>query len=189
MNQQEIKKVLELHAKFLNNETEGVRANLSGANLSGANLSGANLSEANLSGANLSGANLSGANFRWANLSRANLRWANLRWANLSGANLRWANLSRADLRGANLKCANLDFASIPLSCNFTKLKVDNRLPFQLAYHICSFESDDKEVQRFQELIKEFANKSHLIEGHDLDKFKVKKTKRATKKVVKTKKK
>ncbi len=38
-----IKNVLELHKKWLNNEKDGVRADLSGANLSGADLSWANL--------------------------------------------------------------------------------------------------------------------------------------------------
>ena len=75
--------VLRLHALWLNGDTTGQRANLSGANLSGANLSGANLSGANLSRANLSLANLSEAN-----LSRANLSGANLSGADLSGAYL-----------------------------------------------------------------------------------------------------
>ena len=53
-----IKEILEKHMKWLKDEKDGERANLSGANLSGANLSGANLTGANLSGANLSGAKI-----------------------------------------------------------------------------------------------------------------------------------
>ena len=68
MTSEEIKKVLELHKKWLNNKQNGERANLREANLH----------EANLSGANLRG---------------ADLRWAELRAANLSGANLRGADL------------------------------------------------------------------------------------------------
>ena len=82
---------LALHAKWLNDEPDGVRLQAQNANLSSANLIGANLIDANLIDANLSGANLSGAN-----LSSANLRGANLIGANLSGANLRGANLSGA---------------------------------------------------------------------------------------------
>jgi hypothetical protein len=84
MEQNELKRILEEHRKWVCGEEGGSRANLSVANLSGANLSGANLSRADLSRANLS----------WTNLSRANLSGANL-----SGANLSWANLSRADLQ------------------------------------------------------------------------------------------
>ena len=58
----ELADILEKHSKWLHEEAEGERANLSEANLSGANLSGANLSRANLSGANLNWANLSVAN-------------------------------------------------------------------------------------------------------------------------------
>ena len=39
----DLKQILELHKKWLNNEDGGKRANLSDANLSGADLSGANL--------------------------------------------------------------------------------------------------------------------------------------------------
>ena len=113
---------LDLHAKWLRNEHDGVRlvtntgrielvcslfrANLSSADLSSADLSAANLSCANLSGAALSGADLSGADLFRANLSGADLSDANLFRANLSDANLSGANLFRANLSGANLFCA-----------------------------------------------------------------------------------
>lgn len=51
MNKEELAIILEKHSKFLNNEPDGERANLSGADLSRTNLSGANLSGANLYGA------------------------------------------------------------------------------------------------------------------------------------------
>ena len=63
MTSEEIKKVLDLHKKWLNNEDGGVCANLSGANLREADLSGSDLS--------------------WADLREANLRKANLYEANL----------------------------------------------------------------------------------------------------------
>ena len=58
MTSEEIKKVLDVHKKWLNNEQCGKRANLSGAvlceaNLRGADLRGADLCEADLRGADL----------------------------------------------------------------------------------------------------------------------------------------
>ena len=114
VNADELKKVLDSHRKWMNNDG-GERANLRGADLSEANLTDANLIGANLTDANLYGANLSEANLYDANLSRANLYGANL-----YGANLRGANLSGADLRGANLSCANLTDA------NLTDIKLTN---------------------------------------------------------------
>ena len=101
MKNDDLKVVLEAHAKWVRGETGGLCANLSCADLSGAYLSRANLSGANLSCANLSGANLRGAYLRGAYLSGAYLSCANLSRADLSGANLSCANLSGADLSGA----------------------------------------------------------------------------------------
>ena len=88
--------ILQRHAKWLQNEEGGEKANLRGANLRGANLWGADLRGANLWGANLRGADLWGANLRGANLWDADLRVANLRGANLRDADLRGANLRGA---------------------------------------------------------------------------------------------
>lgn len=62
MTSEEIKKVLELHKKWLKNEEGGERADLSEADLRVADLREADLSKVYLYEANLSGANLSGAN-------------------------------------------------------------------------------------------------------------------------------
>lgn len=83
MEQERLNEIVALHEKWLKNEEDASRANLSDADLRDANLSGADLSGADLKGADLSGANLSDAD--------------------LSGADLRGANLKGADLRGANL--------------------------------------------------------------------------------------
>ena len=96
MTSEEIKKVLELHKKWINKEEGGERAVLSGTDLS----------EADLRGTNLSRADLREANLRLAVVIKADLSEADLSGAVLSGAELRWAdlrevNLSRADLRGA----------------------------------------------------------------------------------------
>ena len=72
MSSEEIKKVLDLHKKWLN-EQGGERANLRWADLSGADLR-----VATLSGADLRGADLSVANLRGADLCGANLRGADL---------------------------------------------------------------------------------------------------------------
>ena len=84
----ELKAILKLHQKWLNNEVGGTRANLAGANLTDADLAGANLTRAILTRAILTGANLTRANLTGANLTGANLTGANLTRANLAGANL-----------------------------------------------------------------------------------------------------
>ena len=73
-----LKEVLELHKKWLNDEKGGIRADLSYVNLRGADLSGADLRYADLSDANLRDANLSGADLRDANLRDSDLRCADL---------------------------------------------------------------------------------------------------------------
>ena len=121
MNADELKKVLDSHRKWMNNDG-GERANLRGADLSDANLTGANLYGADLSCANLSCANLSGADLSDANLTEANLSGADLSDANLTEANLRGANLSGADLSDAYLSCADLYGANLTganLSCAY----------------------------------------------------------------------
>ena len=87
-----LNKILDLHKKWLDNNPDGVRANLRGANLSGANLSGANLS---------------GENLRWADLSRANLGRADLRGANLSGAT---GLLNPSDFFAENFETSNIGY-------------------------------------------------------------------------------
>ena len=134
MTSEEIKKVLDLHKKWLNNEQGGERANLSGADLRRADL-------------------------RWAELRWANLSGANLREANLSEVDLREANLRGADLRGADLSGANLDFSCFPLWCGGAKFQCDTKLVYQLLAHICTLEFDDTEG--IKNLIMPFAVKSH----------------------------
>ena len=63
-----LERILELHAKWLNGEEGGERADLSHADLSGADLREANLSYADLSYADLSDADLRGADLRGADL-------------------------------------------------------------------------------------------------------------------------
>ena len=129
MTQNELKKVLELHKKWLNDDEDGERADLHDAdlswtNLTGADLRGADLSCANLYHASLSDADLSNADLSHADLSDADLSHADLCNANLSGANLSGANLSNADLYNANLFYANLCYASLS-GANLRGTKID----------------------------------------------------------------
>ena len=68
MKKNELDKILELHAKWLNEQDGGVEADLRGADLRRADLRGADLRE--------------------ADLSRTDLRLADLREADLSGADI-----------------------------------------------------------------------------------------------------
>ena len=97
---EELRKILMVHERWLRDEEDGARADLSNANLYGANLYSSNLREANLYNANLSRADLCRANLYRANLCHADLRYANLSGSDLRGADLRGANLSKADLSG-----------------------------------------------------------------------------------------
>jgi hypothetical protein len=181
---------LDLHAKWLRGESDGVRyvsvigkinvetdlrhadlsnadlrgADLRGTNLRGTNLRGTNLSDADLSNADLSGANLSNADLSGANLSNADLRGADLRHADLSNADLRGANLRHADLSGANI-----DFASWPLWCGGKEVKIDARIAEQLAGHCAvvfvdldGLDDDTKvDVIAWQDACRKLGKRSH----------------------------
>jgi hypothetical protein len=139
MTSEEIKKVLDLHKKWLNNEDGGERANLRWADLSCVNLSGAKL--------------------RWADLRETTLRLADLRGADLRETTLRLADLRGVNLTRADLRGADLDFSCFPLWCGGSKFKCDTKLVYQLLAHICTLEFDDTEG--IKTLIMPFAVKSH----------------------------
>ena len=129
MTQEELKKVLENHKHWLDEDCDGWKemkadlrnadlrnadlsyANLRNADLRNANLSYVDLRNADLRNANLSYANLSYAYLRNADLRNADLGYADLRDANLHNADLSYAYLRNADLRNANLSYANLSYA------------------------------------------------------------------------------
>ena len=118
IDETELNEIISNHKLWLMDESNGIRADLSGADLEYANLDGADLGDANLSGADLGGANLSGANLWYADLRGADLRYADLGYADLGyadlgGANLSNADLGGADLRGADLRGANLGYANL----------------------------------------------------------------------------
>ena len=101
-----LKDILDKHKKWVDEEEDGERANLSFADLSLVDLSFVNLFDASLKDTNLSYANL-----RNTDLSHADLTGSNLTRANLRNADLRNADLSFADLMGANLSNAKLSNA------------------------------------------------------------------------------
>lgn len=118
IDEAELNKILSNHKLWLMDESNGIRADLSGVDLEYADLDGVDLRDANLSGANLwsadlKGADLKGADLRGADLWNASLWNANLEGANLSGADLRDANLESANLRDADLRGANLGHANL----------------------------------------------------------------------------
>ena len=81
MTDENIKKIIKEHEKWLKGTGKGARANLRGADLREANLCGADLREADLREADLREANLREADLREADLREANLRGADLREA------------------------------------------------------------------------------------------------------------
>ena len=95
-----LQRVLAMHAKWLADDPDGIRANLAGADLRNADLRNADLSYAYLGGAYLERANLEGADLIDAYLERANLRDANLMSAYLRGADLEGAEFLNSTLTG-----------------------------------------------------------------------------------------
>ena len=152
-----LKDVLELHKKWLEDKKDGKRANLSyedlsnvdfsnlnlrciflkGANLEGANFKGADLAYADLTDANLTDAILIRTYLRGANLTNTILIRANLNIAELSIANLTDAILIRANLEGANLTNAILIRANLTYSnLKGVNLSIANLESAVLAYAI-----------------------------------------------------
>ena len=118
IDEAELNKILSNHKLWLMDESNGIRAGLSGVDLGYADLDGADLRDANLSGADLRGADLRSANLWYADLRGADLRdaslgCADLEYADLDGADLSGADLSGADLRDADLRGANLRHANL----------------------------------------------------------------------------
>ncbi len=131
MNSKKIKEILDKHQKWLNDEFDGKKADLSSANLSSTDLRYANLSFVNLSSANLSSADLRYANLSSADLRSTDLRYADLHYTDLNSADLSSANLSYTDLSYTDLRYAKLDDKIIK---NINKYR-----PFQICPQVGSF--------------------------------------------------
>ena len=115
IDEAELNKILSNHKLWLMDESNGIRADLSGVDLEYADLDGANLSGADLSGADLKGADLRSANLWYADLRGSDLRDASLGCADLGYADLGGANLSGADLWSTDLSCVKNIF--FPMAC------------------------------------------------------------------------
>ena len=148
MKANELEKILELHAKWLNGEEGGERADLSWADLYFEDLSYTDLSHTDLSYTNLS----------YTDLSHTDLRHCDLRGADLSQANLR-----HCDLRGADL-----DYSCLPLWCGSLSANFDDRQLKQIAYHLvkAGLQSKNASEETKTELRKliPFANGFHKAE-------------------------
>lgn len=140
MEKEELRKVLDLHEKWVRKESGGVRADLQGANL------------------------------RRANLQRANLQCANLQRANLRDADLRGANLRNANLRDADLRDADIDYATWPLWCGSMEAYIDDRIAIQLLYHLLRpvqaspYVSQEVKERLLTDDLIDLANRFHRIE-------------------------
>ena len=98
ITRQEVKEVLELHKKWLNNGIDGVRADLSWCDLS----------HSDLSWCNLSGADLRGSDLSWCNLNYADLSDCDLSDCDLSGSNLSGADLTNITFNENTIRLTNL---------------------------------------------------------------------------------
>lgn len=116
MEREELRKVLDLHEKWVRKKRGGIRADLQGADLRGAFLQGASLRGALLWRSDLRG---------------TDLRGADLRNTDLRGTNLRGAKLLHTDLRGANI-----DYSAWPLWCGSLEAYIDDRIAIQILYHL-----------------------------------------------------
>ena len=136
----DLKLKLELHAKWLRDESDGERLVLSYSDLRGSDLSNSDLSNSDLRGSDLSNSDLSGSNLSNSDLSNSDLSNSDLRGSDLSGSNLSYSNLSGS----------NLDFACWPLRCGSFNVKACKRLVAQLAKHLAMLDvsmSDDEELK------------------------------------------
>ena len=124
MTQEELKIALELHKKWLSNESDGVRLDLSGTDFYGLDLRSMDLSYADLSGMDLS----------YEDLSRTNLQGADLSYADLSGTKLYYANLHNTNLHSTNLSRANtINVIGIDVICVQLNTSDKNR---QIQYYV-----------------------------------------------------
>lgn len=116
MDNAKLKKILENHRHWLNEDCEGwenMRADLSNADLRYAELRCADLRYANLRNTDLTYTDLRSASLHNADLRNTDLRNADLRYAALHNANLRNADLRNADLRYATLHNTDLRNADL----------------------------------------------------------------------------
>jgi uncharacterized protein YjbI with pentapeptide repeats len=124
ITQQELTEILELHKKWLNNESGGVRADLSYSDLSGSDLRDSNLRYSNLRNSNLRNSDLRDSNLRYSDLSYSDLSNSNLRGSDLINSDLRGSDLSGSNLRNSDLRGSDLSNSDLNRA-NLTNIKIN----------------------------------------------------------------
>lgn len=183
MEMTELKNILALHEKWLNEEEGGERADLHGADLDhvcldnvdfrNANLREVSFRDAVITNSDFRGADLCDADFRFAFLQDSDFSAANLKDADFTYANLRNADFYNADLMGADLgeadiKGVDFDYACLPLWCGSLNAHFDDKQLKQIAYHLvkAGLQSKNASYETKEELKKliPFANEFHRAE-------------------------
>lgn len=101
-------KKIELHEKWLNNESDGERLILKGEDLSGYHLPNANLSKSHLIGVNFNWSYLRGSDLSNAYIENVNFSHSDLRDVNLSNSAIARSNFNLTDIRNSDLSNAIL---------------------------------------------------------------------------------
>ena len=179
----ELKNILALHKKWLNEEEGGERADLHGADLDGVCLDNVDFRNANLRCVNFRNAIITNSDFRCADLygadfchallqgsdfASANLKNANFTYVNLCNADFLNADLTGACLGEANLKGVDFDYSCLPLWCGSLDAHFDDKQLKQIAYHLvkAGLQSKNASEEAKAELRKliSFANEFHRAE-------------------------
>ena len=183
METNELKNILALHKKWLNEEEGGERADLHGADLSGICLDNVDFRSANLRCVNFRNAIITNSDFRSADLygadfchallqgsdfASANLKNANFTYVNLCNADFLNADLTGACLGEANLKGVDFDYSCLPLWCGSLDAHFDDRQLKQIAYHLVkaglqSKKASEEAKAELRKLVS-FANGFHRAE-------------------------
>lgn len=179
----ELKNILALHKKWLNEEEGGERADLHGADLDGICLDNVDFRNANLKCASFRGAVITNSDFRSADLygadfrgaflqgsdfASANLKNANFTYVNLCNADFLNADLMGVDLGEADIKGVDFDYSCLPLWCGSLEAHFDDKQLKQIAYHLvkAGLQSKNASEETKTELRKliPFANGFHRAE-------------------------
>ena len=180
MEMNELKNILALHKKWLNEEKGGERADLHGADLDGICLDNVDFRSANLRCVNFRNAIITNSDFRCADLygadfchallqgsdfASANLKNANFVEANLCNADFLNADLTGTNLGEANLKGVDFDYSCLPLWCGSLDAHFDDNQLKQIAYHLVRAGLQSKnasyETKEYLRKLIPFANEFH----------------------------
>ena len=179
----ELKNILALHKKWLNEEEGGERADLHGADLDHVCLDNVDFRNANLREVSFRDAVITNSDFRGADLYEADFRFAFLQGSDFSAANLKDADFTRAnlcnadffnaDLMGADLgeadiKGVDFDYSCLPLWCGSLDAHFDDKQLKQIAYHLVKAGLHSKnasyETKEYLRKLIPFANEFHRAE-------------------------